>query len=135
MVGGDQVAVALVRRDRLEVGLPHVGEDVRRAAVVVPVDLAATQQEDPAQHQFGDPVGMRLRIGETQRRTPGAAEDLPAVDAEMGPELLHVGDEMRRGVDTQVRAVGDVRPGLSATALIEQHDPVLRGIEKASLGR
>lgn len=135
MVRGDQIAVALVLRDRLEIGLPDVGEDVRGAAVVVPVDLAAAQQEDAAQNEFGDPVGMRLRVGESQRRPPGTAEDLPAVDAEMGTKPLHVGDEVGRGVHAQIRAVGDVRAGLSATALVEQHDPVLRGIEEASLGR
>ena len=133
MVGGDKVAVAFVLGYRREIGLPHVGVDVRRTAVVVPVDFAATQQEDPAEHQLGDAVGVRLRVGEPERRTPRAAEDLPALDVEVRAQRLHVGDQLGCGVHREVGAVGDVGARLSASALVEQDDSVARGVEEASL--
>ena len=53
----------------------------------------------------------------------------------MGAQGLHVGDEVAGGVGRQIGTVGDVGPGPSAVALVEQHDAVARGIEEASLVR
>src|SRR4030095_17256166 len=41
--------LALARRDRREVALPRVGEEVARALLVEPLELAAPQQGDPAE--------------------------------------------------------------------------------------
>ena len=52
----------------------------------------------------------------------------------MRAQEFHVGDQVAGGVHRQVGAVGDVRAGLSAAPLIEQHDPVPVGVEEAALG-
>ena len=67
-------------------------------ALVEPVDLLLAQEEDAAQHQLGDALGVRLRVGERERAAPRAAEDLPALDAEVRAERLDVGDQMPGGV-------------------------------------
>ena len=41
---------------------------------------------------------MALRIGQSERRAPGAAEQQPLFDAEMTAQGLDVLDQMRRGV-------------------------------------
>ncbi len=48
-------------------------------------------------------------------------------------ERFDVGDEVIGGVHREVRAVGDVGRGPPAAALVEQHDPVGRGIEEAAV--
>ena len=110
VIGGDEVTVAFVFGYRCEIRLPHVGVDMRGTAVVVPVDFTATQQEDAAEHQLGDAVGVCLRVGEPERRTPRTAEHLPALDAEVCAQRLHVGDQLGSGVHREVGAVGDVQP-------------------------
>ncbi len=47
-------------------------------------------------------------------------------------ERFDVGDEVIGGVSREVRAVGDVGVDRPA-ALVEQHDPVGRGIEEAAV--
>jgi rhodanese-related sulfurtransferase len=63
---------------------------------------------------------MRLGIGERERRAPGAAEHLPALDVEMLAELLDVVDEMPGGVFVDA----GMRRGAAAAALVELHDAV-----------
>jgi len=55
------------------------------------------QQEDAAQHQLSDALGVGLRIGQRQGRAPRSPKQLPALDAEVGAQLLHVGDEVPGG--------------------------------------
>jgi hypothetical protein len=52
LVIGAQEIVALVGRDRVAVGLPAIGEDLRCAVLVEPADLGVAQQEDSAQHEL-----------------------------------------------------------------------------------
>src|SRR3546814_18020174 len=84
-------------------------------------------EEDAAQHQGADPLGMRLGIGERQGRAPGTAEHLPAHDAEVVAQALHVGGQMRRGVFRNLPQ-GRRAPG---TALVEHDDAVVAGAEEA----
>ena len=72
--------------------------------------------------------GMRLRVGEAERRAPRAAEHQPALDAEVLAQLLHVRDQMPGRVVDQT----GVRPAAPAAALIEQHDAIGVGIEEAA---
>src|SRR4029079_792703 len=67
---------------------------------------------------------MRLRIGECERRAPGAAEHLPALDLEMLAELLDVVDEMPGGVFLDAGCGGQA----PASALIEEDNGVARRI-------
>src|SRR5690606_28216455 len=63
-----------------------------------------------------------------QGGAPAAAEYLPAVDAQLDPQRLDVLDQVPRGVVDQVR----IRGGAAATALVEQHDPVLLRVVEAT---
>ena len=114
-------------RDRREVALPGVRKDRVAALLVEPFQFPAPQHEDAAQDEFGDPVGMGLRIGQRQRRPPRAAEHLPAVDLQVLAHALDVGNEMPG------RVVGQfgMRRRAPASALVEQDDAVTRRIEEA----
>jgi hypothetical protein len=57
---------------------------------------------------------------------PRAAEHQPALDAQVLPQPLDVGDQVPGRVVDQT----GVRPALAAAALIEQHDPVALRIEE-----
>ena len=125
MVGRDHV-VTLRGRDVRPVGLPQIGEDLGGAVLIEPRDLAPAQQEDAAQHELGDTLGMLLGVGQGQRAAPAATEHLPALELQMLAELLDVGDQIPRRV---LRDLG-VRRALTAAALIEDHDAVARRIEE-----
>src|SRR3546814_12907880 len=64
--GGDQI-MALDLRDRLDVMLPGVGEQARRALLVEPFQFPAPQHEDAAQHQLGHAFRVRLRDRKSTR--------------------------------------------------------------------
>src|SRR5579872_153079 len=128
MVGGEEIA-ALGLGDVGEVGLPGIGEEDRRAALIEPVDFLFAEQKDAAEDEFGDAVGMGLGVGKGKSGTPGAAEDLPAVDVEVLAQFLDVGDEVPGGVGFE-RGVGRA---LAASALVEIHDAVLIGVEEPPL--
>ena len=115
--------------NRRDVLLPEVGKDRAGAqrVLVEPFELGAAQQEDAAQHQFGDALGVALRVGQRQRRAPGAAEHQPALDPQMRAQRLDVGDQVPGGVLAQL----GVRAARAAAALIEQHDAVAPRIEEA----
>ena len=85
----------------------------------------------PRSDQLADPFGMGLGIGERQRRAPRAAEHLPALDAEVRADRLHVGDEIPGRVLLEFR-MGVERP---AAALVEQDHAVGGGIVEARHGR
>ena len=99
-VGGHHVA-ALGFRDRREEALPFVREHLRDAELIVPVEFGLGQRVDAAHDEFADALGMRLGIGERQRRAPGAAEHQPFVEAAHLAQPLDVGDEMPGGVGVQ----------------------------------
>ena len=60
---------------------------------------------------------MGLRIGQRQRRAPGAADHHPALEAEFVADHLHVRDQMRSGVVL----ARSLRAAAAAAALVEQH--------------
>ena len=128
VVGGEQIA-ALGLRDVGEVRLPRVGIEDRRAALVEPVDFLLAEEEDAAEDEFGDAIGMSLGIGQGQGGAPGPAEHLPALNAEVLADFLDVGDEVPGGVGFERR----VGRALAAAALVEVHDAVLFGVEEAAL--
>src|SRR5262245_10075319 len=67
---------------------------------------------------------MRLRVGEGQRRAPGATKQLPALDVEMKAQPLHVGHQIPGGVALEA----GVWPRTAAAALVEQDDAIAAGI-------
>ena len=112
-----------------EVWLPGIGIEHRSAALVEPVDFLLAQEEDAAQDEFCDLIGMSLGIGERQGRTPGSAEDLPALNAQVLADFLDIGDEVPGGVCFERR----VGRALAAAALVKIHDAVFFGVEEAAL--
>ena len=125
-----QEVAALGRRQMLGEVAPRLGED-RAHAVEEPVDLGARAQEDAAQDEAGDALGMLQAVGQRQRAAPRAAEQQPLVDAEMGPQPLHVGDEMAGGVVVQLAE----RHRAAAAALVEHDDAVELRIEEPAMHR
>ena len=69
MVGAHQVALFRFR-NVVAVALEGIGEDVARALLVEPRELAVAAQENAAQHEVLDALGMVLRVDEGQRRAP-----------------------------------------------------------------
>ena len=118
------------RRDELAELLERLGEHPAAAALVEPGELLAPQQEDAAQDQLAHALGVRLRVGQRQGRAPRAAEQLPALDAEVRAQPLHVGDQVPGGVGLQA----GVRQRAAAAALVEQHDAVARRVVIAAHG-
>ena len=68
--GADEVAV-------------KAGIEPRQHVEKTVFDFLDRAEESGAQHDAGDAVGMGLRIGQRQCRAPGAANDHPAVEAEL----------------------------------------------------
>ena len=128
VVGGEQIA-ALCLWDVGEVRFPSIRIEDRRAALVEPVDFLLAEEEDAAEDEFGDAIGMSLGIGEGEGGAPGSAEHLPALNAEVLADFFDVGDEVPGGVGFE-RCVGRA---LAAAALVEVHDAVLFGVEEAAL--
>ena len=78
------------------------------------MQLGLPKGEDSAQHQLGDTLGMGLRVGQGEGAAPGAAEHLPAIDAEVGAQALDVLNQMPGGVDREVvPLLAGMRPALS----------------------
>ena len=63
MIGGEQIAL-FGRGDVGEVRLPGVGIEDRRSALVEPIDFLLAQEEDAAENEFGDAIGMGFGVGE-----------------------------------------------------------------------
>src|SRR5262245_50193885 len=114
----------LACRDRLAELFKGLGKQPVAAFLVEPGQLFAAQQKDAPQHQFADPVGMQLRVGEGQRRAPGATKQLPALDVEVKAQPLHVGHQIPGGVVLEA----GVWPRAATAALVEQDDAVAAGI-------
>ena len=71
-----------------------------------------------------------LRIGERERGAPAAAKnDLPRLDAQQHPQLLDVGDQLRRLIAVEA-ALGQ---RAAAAALVEEEHSVVVGVEEASV--
>ena len=128
VVRRDEIAL-LAARDRREVAFPGIGKEQARSALVKPLELPAPKQKDAAEHELGHAIGMLLGVGEPERAAPRAAEDEPALDAEVHAKRFDVRDQMPG------RVVGErrVRLALAATALIEEHDAIALGVEEATL--
>jgi len=128
-IGTEQI-VALRFGQEVDERLPVLRIDqADRTEPPVEIDLAA--QPDPAQHERTTCFGMSRRVSQRERRAPRSAEHQPAIDAEMATQSLDVAHDMLRGVLVHA---GD-RRGTAGAALIEQHDPVRRGIEEAPMRR
>src|SRR5262249_28493074 len=82
IVRGDQIT-PLVGRNGLEEGFPGVREDEAGALLVEPVDLLWPDEEDATKDQPSHPLGMRLRVGETERAAPRPPEHDPALNTEL----------------------------------------------------
>src|SRR5690606_28506776 len=96
IIGADDVA-ALLPRDRRD----ELGEGVRkepaRPFLVEPIEFGSPEKKDAAQDQRVCAVWLRLRISQRQRRPPGTADELPARDAEMASQPLHIFDQVPSG--------------------------------------
>lgn len=74
---------------------------------------------------------MFLRIGQSERGTPAAAEDQPFVDAHERAQPLHVVDKMPGRVGLKA----GMRRGTACSALVEQHHVVAFGMKGAAVAR
>ena len=128
-VAAQQVAALGLRQEAGELRM-RVGEH-RAQPVEEPVDLAGPAEEHAAQHAAGHPVRIGLGVGQRQRRAPGAAEQQPAVDAEMPAQPLDVLDQVVGGVVGQ--AAERARP--PGAALVEDHHAPEVGVEEAPVHR
>src|SRR5690348_15357344 len=70
---------------------------------------------------------MRFRVRQRQGRTPGAAEYLPALDAQTLPQPFDVGDQIPGGVVAQF----GVRRRAPAATLVEQDDAISARVEES----
>ena len=77
---------------------PDKWEDPGRALLIVPEQFGAAQGEDPAQHEFRNPLRMGFRIGQCQCRAPGSAEHHPLVHTDHLAQALDIGHQMPGGV-------------------------------------
>src|SRR5215212_5747400 len=102
VVGRDEVAALLCGDDLLEL-LPHVRKYPARALLIEPAYLLRPAQEDAAQSERAHALRVRLGVGERERAPPGAAEDLPRVNAQAHAYLLDVLDQVPGRVPLQLR--------------------------------
>jgi hypothetical protein len=127
-VMGAQQASALGWRNGLDITFPGVGEGMARAArLVEPGDLVRPTEEDAAQHEAEDVLGVSHRIAEPERAAPAAAEDDPPGNAQRLAKALDVGDEVPGGVLGEL----GMRRAAPGALLVEEDDPVVRRIEEA----
>src|SRR6185369_3495726 len=107
---------------------PCLGEDLLQA-VEEPVDFALAAQEDAAKDERQAAIRMMLAVCDGERRSPGAAEHDPFVDAQVLAQPLQVVDELGR------RVVLDATQRLRAAgaALVVDDDAVRVRIEKLAM--
>jgi hypothetical protein len=103
-----------------KVRLPGIRKENGSTALIEPVDLLLAEEEDAAYNEFGNPLGVRLGIGQSKRRTPGSSEYLPSLNAQMLADLLDIADQ----IPGRVRFKRCVRGALTAATLIEVDDAV-----------
>ncbi|KAF1071166.1 MAG: hypothetical protein GAK39_01442 [Variovorax sp.] len=117
---------ALGQRDR--VGQPRPCFGIARARPLeAPMQLRGIRHEQPAQQQPVDGLRMAHRIGQRQRRAPRTADHQPALDAQVPPQRLDVGDQQLGAVVARFAA----RRAASRAALVEGNHAIARRIEAA----
>ena len=124
VIGGDGVGLFPLGQQSGEFR-PLLGPELARAAAIEPIQLGLRGQKHAAQHQTADPVRMRLRIDQRQRRAPTATKGDPFVDPEQCAQPFDIGHQMPGRVILN-RGRG---PRPSAAALIEQNHPIHLRIE------
>ena len=130
MIGGEQIS-ALFGRDRLEVVLPVIREDLRSAALVKPVYFPFTAEKNPAKDHAPNARGMLGGVSQGQRGAPTSPKNHPGTEAQMLADELDVVHEIPGGIFLELGARG----GAATTALVEKHNPIVRGIEEAAVNR
>ena len=93
-----------------------------------PPELPGPQQAHAPQQQGPHPVRIRLRVRQSQGHPPAAPQhDRPPGHAQVRPQPLYVGSEVRGGVVEQAAA----GRGLAGAPLVQQHDAEEGGVEEA----
>ena len=113
-IGMKRIGAFVIRQPIAEIFEEFGPENLRRAHEG-PLDFAARAEKNRPQHEARGALGVRLRIGECQRRTPRAANDEPFIDIEMPANGFDVGDEML----CCVGIAGEMRMTAPGAALIE----------------
>ena len=120
---------ALLRRQNFKEIVAEIGIEARQRVEKCAFQFLARAEESRAQHDAADAGRVRLRIGQRQRRAPRAADDHPALDAELLADRLHIRDQMRQRI-VLAASLGAASPG---AALIEQHRMEALGIEQPAV--
>ena len=97
-----------------------------------PVDSARRVVVTPA-NTSAHPLRVALRVGQPERDAPRDAEHEPAVDAEVRPQPLQVGDQVSVVLASRSAPDRPVRRAAPAAALVEQDDAVRGRVEEAPL--
>jgi hypothetical protein len=97
--------------------------------LVVPLNLAAPEQEDAAQHHVGYAFGMLLGVGQGERAAPRSAEQLPSIDTKVLADALHVVDQVPSGVIAKL----GVWCASAAAPLVEEDDAVHGRVPEAAM--
>src|SRR5688572_17364593 len=131
VIGGDGVTNKGATAQRSEERFIAFRKELPGRTVVVEVELAATEGENSSQHKLCDTVSVLFGVCQGQRAAPGSAEDLPPLDAAMLTQPLDVGNQVPRGVGTEIGArLAGMRPALATTALIKKDDAVSGRVEQ-----
>ncbi len=117
---------AFLRRQQFEKIIAEIGIEARQRVEKCTLQLSAGAEEGRAQDDAGDPVGVGLRIGQSQRRAPGAADDDPALKTRFLADDLHVRDQMRQ----RIVLAAAFWAATTGAALIEQDGVETLGIEQ-----
>ena len=129
-VGREEVAVTLVLRHPGSKPLPRLRE-VAADASVQPVDLGPPARGHARDDDLRHALRMPLGVGQDQRRSPGAAEQEPALDPEVLTESLHVCEQVLGGVRAHVGVrIACVRSAAPGAALVEEHDAIAVLVER-----
>ena len=128
---GIERSLALMFRQYAKEIRAEIGVKARQRFAERGLDFLACAEEGRAQHDCRDAFGMCLRIGQRQRRAPGAADHHPALDGEFFSDQFHIRDQMRQCVGL-APAFG---PAAAAASLIEQHSMEAFGIEQPAVIR
>src|ERR1700730_18532553 len=116
---------AFLRRQQFEKIIAEIGIEARQRVEKCTLQFGAGAEEGGAQRDAGDPVGVGLRIGQSQLRAPGAADDHPALKAKFLADAFHVRDQMRQRIVLEAA----LWAATTGAALIEQDGVKTLGIE------
>jgi len=126
---GIERPIAFFRRQQPKEISAQGGKEARKRAEKFALQFGAAAEKGRAQHEAGDALGICLRVSQRQGRTPGAAGDQPTFKTEFLADDLQIRDQVLQRVGL-ARAF---RPAAAAAALVEVHDTLLFGVEKAAL--